>query len=82
MSATPSGRIPNAIHANDTARREIEVVSNLPLVVDDEEEDETSSRLLILLEEEEEEEATDTAAAAALAIEGEGAFVASFGKTE
>jgi len=81
VSATPSGRIPNAIHANDTARREIEVVSNLPLVVVDEEEDETSSRLLILLEEEE-EEATDTAAAAALAIEGEGAFVASFGKTE
>ena len=80
MSATPSGRIPNAIHANDTARREIEVVSNLPLVVDDEE-DETSSMLLILLEEEG-EEATDTAAAAALAIEGEGAFVASFGKTE
>jgi hypothetical protein len=80
VSATPSGRIPNAIHANDTARREIEVVSNLPLVVDDEE-DETSSMLLILLEEEG-EEATDTAAAAALAIEGEGAFVASFGKTE
>lgn len=76
MSATPSGRMPNAIHANDTARREIEVVSNLPLV------DEVPSSKLFTLLIEEDDEATDTAAAAALAIEGEGAFVTSFGKTE